>query len=114
MFGLKIISKGELFMYAQTIEALNDDKERLVNECNSIRRECAAAIEKERKRADAAVNALLIKTNRVAITPEPTDFELDKHLEREAKIMDIFGEEDDKKHKETEQFMEDLQSDRTK
>jgi hypothetical protein len=117
MFGLRIVSKGELIMYAHEMKTLSEEKKLLTEELRLVRKECNAEIDKERRRADAAINTLLIKTNQVAITPAPTEFELDKQLEREAQMMDIFGERDEKKEKkdkETEQFLEELQSDRTK
>jgi len=58
MFGFKLVHKRELSLYAATIDDLRKEKEAL-----------QLAIERERRRADAAVNALLIKTAKVALTP---------------------------------------------
>jgi hypothetical protein len=92
MFGLKLITKRELALYVSTISDLRREAENLKK-----------MIEHERMRAEGAINALLIKSVKMAIVPDDqrmTEMDEDKLKERQ---FDIFGDEtgnDDEKRLE--------------
>lgn len=81
MFGLRLIHKRELALYAAEIGDLRKEVERW-----------RALVEHERKRAEGAINALLIHVAKVAITSDnaqPSVEEQEKAIERQ---LDIFGD----------------------
>lgn len=86
MFGLKIVTKNELLLWQHQVETLQDEVKRLHLE-----------VERERKRAEAAINALLVKSAKVALTPEPTGQDRDKELGDWERYLDetfnIFAED---------------------
>lgn len=77
---LKLITSRELKLYAAQLEEYRKEIKRLQGE-----------VEHERSRADAAVNAVLMKTAKVAINlDKPLTFEQQEKIQ--AKAMDIFGD----------------------
>lgn len=80
MFGLRLISKRELALYSAQIQDMKTQIENLTKQ-----------IQHERKRAEAAINALLIRTAKIAITPLE-GMSLEKEMEMKEKAYDIFGE----------------------
>jgi len=100
MFGFKIVHHRELSLYTATILDLRQEKQALL-----------VTVELERRRADAAVNALLIKTNKIALTPNPIPLSEDQEEAMRQTALDIFGDSQELKEQET---MEKLQHDRTK
>ena len=97
MFGFRIVTKRELIAYNTFIQDLRDE-----------RIELKAIAEKERNRADAAINMLLAKTQNAILTP--TDPRLQKDLEdtinKNMQNMNIFDDED-----EQEKTIERIQAD---
>jgi len=84
MFGFKIIHKRELALYAAQIQDFR----------NQIK-ELGLIIEHERKRAEGAINLLLIKTQKAAITPEPNPVTEKEEEEAKAKLLNIFGDNEE-------------------
>jgi hypothetical protein len=80
MLGLKLISKRELALYAAQIQELREQNARL-----------ALQIEHERKRAEGAINLLLMRTVKAAITPNE-GITMQQEEELKAKQYDIFGD----------------------
>ena len=95
MFGFRLVHKRELALYAATIDELHREK-----------RDLTAQVEQERRRADAVVNALLIKKEQIAITPTQPLTEAQEEQMMQ-KTLNIFGD-DTITEKE---FMERLQHD---
>lgn len=82
MFGITIASKREMAFFAAQIK---DFKER--------EKELMAIIEVERRRADAAINALLLKTNQIAINPVVrTPLNEDQEEAMRQAAVDIFND----------------------
>lgn len=102
MFGLKVVTKNELLLWQHQVETLQDEVKRLHQE-----------VERERKRAEAAINALLVRSAKVALAPEPTPAERDRELgdwERNLDSMfNIFAEDPTKEEMEKE-LLERIQS----
>ena len=94
MFGLRITTKRELALLSGTIMDLRKEVERVREERDH-----------ERARAEGAINALMIKCTKMAITPDPLTLEeQEKLLEKQWNIFaDGQAEEDAKK-------LEELQS----
>jgi hypothetical protein len=99
MFGFKIVHHRELSLYTATILDLRQEKLAL-----------QATVESERRRADAAVNALLIRTNKIALSPNPIPLNEDQEEAMKQSALDIFGDSQELKEQET---MEKLQHDRS-
>lgn len=97
MFGLKITTRRELMLFAAEIEDLRLERERLRGQ-----------VEAERKRADAAINALLIRTQKLALTPEAPALTEDQEEARNTRILDIFGET-----MQEDELIERIQNDRS-
>jgi hypothetical protein len=91
----RLISKRELMLYAAQISDMKAEIVRL-----------HAELDRERKRADAAVNALLIKTNKIAITPQE-GITLQQEDDLKDKMFSIFG--DDQAPLTEEEALEELQ-----
>ena len=81
MFGLKIVHQRELALYTATILELRKEKDAL-----------SRIVEMERRRADAAVNALLIKTQKIAITPSPVPLNEDQEEAVKQSMLDLFND----------------------
>jgi hypothetical protein len=94
VFGLKVISKRELSLYAAQIAEMKEQNDKLSQQ-----------VQHERKRAEAAINALLIRTARLAITPME-GMSLAKEMEMKESAYDIFG---DGNHLDEEKALEELQ-----
>lgn len=92
----RIISKRELVLYAAQIQELR-------NEVATLR----AQVEHERKRAEGAINLLLMRTVKAAITPEPTGMSLQDEENMKAKMFDLWG---DGQQLTEDQALEKLQS----
>ncbi len=93
----RLVSKRELALYAAQIADLRKEVQRLQQ-----------AVEHERKRAEGAINLLLIRTVKAAITPDQSNtptFEQQEELRE--KMFDIFGDGKDYSEDET---LEKLQS----
>jgi hypothetical protein len=88
MFGLRLTTKRELELLAATVRDLQRD-------IDYLRRQ----VEIERSRADAAVNALLVKKQGVALRPEIARAN-ERQQEEEERALDLFGEFDDESTKE--------------
>ncbi len=82
MFGIRLTTKRELTLLAATISDLRAEIARL-----------NVQLEHERKRAEGAINALLIKCTKMAITTdhESTIEEQEKFKERQ---LNIFGDDE--------------------
>ena len=77
----KIISKRELLLYAAQISDMKAEIARL-----------HTSLDHERKRAESAINALLIRSAKLALTPEPTGLTLDQEESIREKTYNIFGD----------------------
>lgn len=84
MFGLKLVTQREILLWQATTL---DYKA----ECERLRLE----IDRERRRADGAINALLTRRAGVALVPQNTKPEDPEEIER--RMNDLFGDatEDD-------------------
>jgi len=77
---LRIVSRRELLLYAAQISDFKQEIKRL-----------QGIIEHERRRAEAAINLLLMRTVKAAITPtEPLTLDQEDAIKERA--MDIFGD----------------------
>lgn len=98
MFGLRIITKREIALYTATILDLRNEIERM-----------RVAVLHEQKRAEAAINLLLAKTQKAVLTPENSEITLESQDRMKEIAYNIFGEdvipEDDE-----EKLLEKLQS----
>lgn len=81
MFGIRLTTKRELALFNAQLQDLRSEREEL-----------RAQVERERKRADAAINALLIRTQKLALTPEPPALTEEQEDARNTRMLDIFGE----------------------
>ena len=112
MFGLKIISKRELDLYLTVIREKTEEIDRL-------KKEYRHELQYEKNRAEAAINALLIKTNKIALTPAKEMSE-DEQNAFAGKMYDIFGDNQAEEPSGNparnfeEELLERIQSDRTK
>ena len=97
MFGLKITTQRELLLFRATIDDLRAEREKLREQ-----------IVHEQKRAEGAINMLLIKTQKMALTPEPPALTEDQEDAMKARMINIFGNDED----ETD-VIERVQHDRT-
>lgn len=80
MFGIKLITKRELALINATMTDQRAEIARLREQVNH-----------ERLRAEGAINALLIKQERIAITPnDGPSFQQEEEIK--AKEMDIFAD----------------------
>jgi hypothetical protein len=94
MFGLRMITKREIALYVSTIADLREEVQKWQEHYGH-----------ERKRAEGAINALLIRSARIAITPDTiTDEDQEKLREKQ---FDIFGDGQNLNEEET---LEKLQS----
>jgi hypothetical protein len=85
MFGLRLITKRELSLLNWQISELREEKKQLYKQ-----------VDYERRRAEAAINALLIKTNKIALTPDPlTDLPDEEQEAIQANMLDIFGDNEE-------------------
>jgi hypothetical protein len=100
MFGFTIASKREMAFFAAQIKELRDEKRLLMQ-----------TIEVERRRADAAVNALLVKTNSVAINPVKAPITEDQEEAMRQTSLDIFNDAEGLSDAE---ILERVQHDRTR
>ncbi len=96
IFPWRIIAKREMLLWLATIEDLKAEI-----------REWKAAADRERRRAEAAINALLARQAGLVLTPP------DPKAEKEAMdyadaVMDIFGEQANET--EVEKLIEQIQS----
>ena len=96
MFGLRLTTKRELSLFNAVIQ---DQKARIL----ALER----AVQSEKKRAEAAINALLIKRTGLALTP---DIPINEDQEEQLKVdaLDIFRDLEEEKTAE-ETLMERLQ-----
>jgi len=81
MFGWKLIHKRELALYAAQIQEFRD-------EIKILREQC----EHERRRAEASINLLLMKTQKAAITVDKPMTEEEEERAK-AKMLNIFGDD---------------------
>ncbi len=81
MLGWKIVHKRELLLYSVQIDDLKKQVEKLEKQ-----------VLDERYRAEGAINALLIKTNKIALAPRPEGMTLEQELEFKDKKFNIFGD----------------------
>ena len=102
MFQLRLTTKREILLWMSTV----DDLKKRVQEA-----ELQVAI--ERRRADAAINLVLAKTEKM-ILDVPIDPKLQDPLEKiQEQMMDLFGEGDEAKAEKEisdKQILERLQS----
>jgi hypothetical protein len=84
MFNLRIVHKRELALYAAQIEQSRKEIAELKKQ-----------VEHERLRAEGAINALLIRTNKIAITPNAPSEMMSEEQEEKAKtkMLNIFGDD---------------------
>jgi hypothetical protein len=94
MFGWKIIHKRELALYAAQID---DSHQEII----ALRK----LVEHERKRAEGAINLLLMRTQKAALSPEPTPMTEEQEEAVKAKMLNIFGDE----YEETK-FLDEVQN----
>lgn len=103
MFGWTLASKREISFFAAQIEELRKEK-----------RELLALVEVERRRADAAVNALMLKTNNIAINAvkSPVAPVINEDTEEQFKqaALDIFNDSESLTEQEV---IERIQHDRS-
>ncbi|MDD5037008.1 MAG: hypothetical protein PHE55_19960 [Methylococcaceae bacterium] len=97
MFGLRLTTRRELMLFAAEIEDLRLERERLRGQ-----------VDAERKRADAAINALLIRTQKLALTPEAPTLTEEQEEARNTRVLDIFGET-----MQEDEVLERIQNDRS-
>jgi|WetSurSiteA1Bulk_404760.scaffolds.fasta_scaffold28464_2 hypothetical protein len=81
MFGLRLITKRELALLNATIGGMRDEIANL-----------RLLIEHERKRAEAAINLLLMRTQKAVIDVEPTPLTLEQSDKLKEAALDIFGD----------------------
>jgi hypothetical protein len=84
MFGFKLVHKRELALYAAQIDDFHSQV--------LVLREL---VEHERRRAEGAINLLLMRTQKAALTPEPDKLTEDQQENLKAKMLNIFGDEYD-------------------
>jgi hypothetical protein len=77
----KLVSKRELTLYAAQIQELRNEVVQLKTQ-----------VDHERRRAEGAINLLLMRTVKAAITPEPTGMSLAEEENMKAKMFDIWGD----------------------
>ena len=96
----RIVSKRELALYAAQMQ---DFKTTIA--------ELQSQVKHERLRAEGAINALLIRTQKIALTPETATNPMTEEQEEnyKSKLMNIFGDE-----YEEDNFIERVQADGTK
>ena len=94
MFGWKLIHKRELALYAAQIQEFKKDVDRM-----------RLQVEHERKRAEGAINLLLMRTQKAVLTPDPPAMSEDQEEAMKAKMLNIFGDD-----YEENKFIEDVQN----
>lgn len=94
MFGYKLIHKRELSLYAAQIQEFKQEVDRM-----------RLQVEHERKRAEGAINLLLMKTQKAALTPDTPQLTDEQEETIKAKMLNIFGDE-----YEESKFIEDVQN----
>ena len=94
MFGFKLVSKRELSLYAAQIQEFKQEVDRM-----------RLQVEHERKRAEGAINLLLMRTQKAVLTPEPPALTDDEEDKIKAKMLNIFGDD-----YEENKFIEDVQN----
>ena len=101
MFGFTFASKREMAFFAAQLDELRKEKKVLIE-----------TIEVERRRADAAVNALLMKTQNLIINPVKPQVAVTDEQEEAMKqtALDIFNDAEGLNEQET---VERLQHDRS-
>lgn len=77
---LRLVSKREMLLWAGTVQDLRNQIKALEEQ-----------VKHERARAEGAINALLIKTNRIAITPQE-NMTIKQEEDFKDKQYNIFGE----------------------
>jgi hypothetical protein len=102
VFGFKIITKVERQLWLAQIQDLKAEVIRLREE-----------VLHERSRAEAAINALLKNSAKLALAPEPTARERDRELadrEKELeRLFDIFGEDADGRIRQDQELLDRIQ-----
>ncbi|HCV42881.1 MAG TPA: hypothetical protein DGH68_05320 [Bacteroidetes bacterium] len=96
MFNLRLTTKRELALLNATIGGMRD-------EISNLR----VLVEHERKRAEAAINLLLMRTQKAVIDVEPSPLTLEQENNVKEAALNIFGDD----YSEQE-LMEKLQHDR--
>ena len=97
MLGWRLVTKREMLLWAGVAQDLREEVKRLREE-----------LAKERARCDAAVNALLIKTQQIAITPETKAPDIDA-INKAA--FDLFNDaQEEEKMKAERDALERMQS----
>lgn len=97
MFGLRLTTKRELALQAATMLDMRREIARL-NE----------RIDHEQKRAEAAINLLLLKTQRAVLTPDQGMTMVEEETMRQ-NMMDVFNDADEPVKQEAKK-LEELQS----
>lgn len=95
MFGLRFTTKRELALFAATIDDLRRQISKLEDQKEKAVVKAEASADYERRRAEAAINALLAKSAKIVITPESKPISEDDMEAIKKGVYQIFGEEEE-------------------
>lgn len=95
IFGLRLVTKREIALWM----ALAEEQKQAIAKLEK-------AVEKERARADAAINLLLARTQGAVIRPEPTEMDIER---MESHTYDLFDDSVSAQVKKEAKLLEEIQ-----